>query len=128
MDRKLPQNQEIERLIRASEASRSCLKDQVIELKRQLDFPARIQSSLKTHPTAWLFGSLASGFVGSVLLRRKPVAAEKKQRGLVLTLLGLALTAARPLAKVWLTDQLKGYLIGRSAAFHPNPPGVNSRS
>ena len=128
MDRKLPQNQEIERLIRLGAASRSCLTREVTVLKQRLDFPKRIRGSLKSHPTAWLFGSLASGFVGSLFFRRRPAATGKKHRGLPVTLLGLALTAARPLAKVWLTDQLKGYLIGRPGAFRANHPGVNSRS
>lgn len=127
MDRKLPQNQELERLIRLSAASRSCLTSEVIALKQQLDFPTRIRGSLKSHPTAWLFGSLASGFAGSLMFRRKSEAPLTKRRGLVVTLLGLALTAARPFAKVWLADQVKSYLIGRPNTVPGNPPRSQSR-
>lgn len=127
MDRKLPQSQEIERLIRLSAASRSCLSGEVTQLKLRLDVPTRIRGSLKTHPTAWLFGSLASGFAASLLFRRKPAPTGAKPRGLPLTLLGLALTAVRPFAKVWLADQVKSYLIGRPGSFPANPPPSQSQ-
>lgn len=128
MDPKLPHHQEIERLIRASAASRSCLQIEATELKQRLDFPSRIRGSLKSHPSAWLVGSLASGFAGSLLFRRRPVTADKKPRGLALTLLGLALTAVRPFAKVWLADQVKHHLIGRPGTYPTNPPGAKSGS
>ena len=122
MDRKLPQSQEIERLIRLSAASRSCLVREVTTLQQRLDFPTRVRGSLKSHPTAWLFSSLAIGFVGSLLLRRKPAAIGTKHRGLPLTLLGLALTAARPFAKVWLADQVKSYLIKPTGSISVTSP------
>ena len=128
MDRKLPPNQELERLIRLSAASRSCLTSEAITLRQRLDFPTRIRTSLKSHPTAWLFGSIASGFVGSLMFRRKSAAPEAKRRGAVVTLLGLALTAARPFAKVWLADQVKSYLIGRPGTVPANPPRSQSES
>lgn len=114
MDRKISKTEQIERLIRVSESSRSCLRDEAISLKQRFDVPARVRSSLKGHPTAWIFGSLAAGLVASWMFRRKPVATELKNRGLLLSLLGLAVTAARPLAKIWLTDQVKSYLTGRA--------------
>lgn len=124
MDRNLPKNQEIQRLILASAASRGCLQAEVIEFRQRLDFPARLKSSLKAHPSAWVVGALACGFAASLLFRRKPVTAETKQRGLALTLLGLALTAARPFAKVWLTDQVKTYLVTRTGTFRVTPPAA----
>lgn len=57
MDRKLPKDQEIERLIRLGEAARTCLEHEAVSLKRRLDVPARIRSSLKEHPAGWLLGS-----------------------------------------------------------------------
>ena len=101
-------NPEIERLIRLSEAARSCLEDEAAALRQRLDVPARIRSSLQ-EPSHRLAGRLA-GFRP----RRQPAVppqarapSRKKRRGLPLILLGLTLTAARPLAKVWLTDQVK---------------------
>lgn len=121
MDRKLPKDQEIERLIRLGEAARSCLEHEAVLLKQRLDVPARIRGSLKEHPAGWLLGSLASGLAASLLLRLKPRRpAEKKHRGLPLTLLGLTLTAIRPIAKVWLTDQVKSYLTGQTRAVAAN--------
>lgn len=116
MDRKLPEKREIERLIRISDAARSCLSEEAHALKERLDVPARLRNSLKGHPTGWLFGSLASGFAASMLFRRKPSSPPKKPKGLPTVLLGLTLTAVRPLAKVWLTDQIKNYVTGHS---HP---------
>lgn len=129
MDRKFQENPEIQRLILLSQASRSFLGEEIIALRHKLDVPARLRDSLKNHPSTWLFGSLASGLAASLLFRRRPAVA-KKRRGIPGTLLGLTLTAARPLAKVWLTDQLKNWIsqasppaptISRASAPHPNP-------
>ncbi len=114
MDQNLTTKEEIERLIHLGTSSRACLTLQVLTLKKRLDVPARIGGSLKSHPFGWLFGALASGLAGSMLLGRRRVAAPRKKRGgLISALLGLALTAARPLWKVWLTDQVKAYFLGR---------------
>ena len=128
MDRKLSQHQEIERLIRLSAASRACLTSELVSIKQRFDFPARILGSLKTHPFGWLFGSLASGFVGSSFFRRKPAITVTKRRGLLVTLLGLAVAAARPFAKVWLADHAKSYLIGRLGNYPVNRPRSQARS
>ena len=114
MDRKLPKDQEIQRLIRLSEVARSKLEDEALLLRQRLDVPARIRTSLKSHPLGWLFGSLASGFTATWLFRRQTTVVQKKNRGMASTLLGLALTAVQPVAKVWLANQLKAYLAGQS--------------
>ena len=122
MDRTTQKNQEIERLIRAGDQARSSLTGEVIALRARLDVPARIRLSLKSHPFAWLFGSIASGLVVSLLFRRKPARVEKAPRAVSLTILGLILTVIRPMMKVWLTDQLKNYLTSQlqgRAAGHP---------
>lgn len=118
MDRKLPENPEIRRLILLGDAARSCLSHEAAALKHRLDVPSRIRGSLKSHPTGWLFGSMAAGLATSLLFRRRPsksVGAEIKRKSLPLALLGLTLTAVRPFAKVWLTDQVKNYLSGQLA-------------
>ncbi len=84
----------------------------------------RIHGSLKQHPTGWLLGALASGLVASLLFRRKTVVREKKHRSFPLALLGLTLTAVRPFAKVWLTDQVKNYLVGQRSS----PPASRTYS
>lgn len=129
MDRKLPKDQEIERLIRLGAAARFCLENEATLLRQRLDVPARIRGSLKSHPTGWLFGSLASGLAASLLFRGKS-SAPKKPRTLPTALLGLTLTAVRPLAKVWLTGQVKNYLAAkldpassrRTSPVHPPSP------
>lgn len=116
MDRKLQQKQEIERLIQLSASARSNLENAAISLKDRLDVPSRLRSSLKTHPTGWLVGSLASGLAASMIFGRKAAVVEKKRRSFPAALLGLSLTAIRPFAKVWLTDQVTNYLAGTSPA------------
>lgn len=127
MDRKLQQTPEIERLIRTSESARASLESEAELLRKRLDVPARIRTSLKSHPTGWLVGSLVSGLAASLLFGRKPQAqaqavAEKKRRSLPLTLLGLSLTAVRPFAKVWLTDQVKHYFAAQREVPLENQP------
>lgn len=115
MDRKLPENPEILRLIELAEQSRALLDAEASRLRERLDVPSRLRQSLKQSPSSWLFGSMATGLAASFLLRRKP-ASEKRRRGIPATLLGLTLTAAKPLARVWLTDQLKHWVSGSQPA------------
>jgi hypothetical protein len=116
MDRKLSENPEIQRLIQLSAASRVFLESEAEALRKRLDFPARARQSLKEHPTAWLFGSLGAGLAASLLFRKKSVTA-KKRRGIPGVLMGLTLTAARPLAKVWLANLAKQW-VAELAATH----------
>jgi hypothetical protein len=101
---------EIERLIRLSESSRSCLSEEYNRLRHRLDVPARLHASLKTHPTGWLVGTLVSGFAISRFIRRRPEKRAVVPRGLPITLLGLAFAAAKPALKIWLGSQLKRYI------------------
>lgn len=130
MDRKLPTNQEIQRLILISAAARSCLETEAHALRQRLDVPARIRGSIKQHPTGWLFGSLVSGMATSLLFRGKsnrPMTGQSgspsPRRSVPVALMGLALTAARPLAKVWLTHQVKQRLAGMLTHTPPIKPG-----
>jgi hypothetical protein len=111
MDRKLPEKAEIERLIRLSERARTCLESEAARIKERFDIPARIRGSLKEHPASWVFGSMASGLMASLLFsRRQKPAAKSGRRGVTGVLLGLTLTAARPLAKLWLSNQAERWL------------------
>lgn len=128
MDRKFQQAQEIARLIALSKSARSSLELEAISLKQRFDVPTRLRDSLKSHPTGWLMGSMASGLAASMLFSRRPPAREKKKSSLPLTLLGLSLTAVRPVAKVWLADQVKQYLTTQRARplTRQEPPGPPS--
>jgi hypothetical protein len=111
MDRKHSQKAEIQRLIRLGEAARARLHDDASALKHRLDVPSRVRDSLKAHPGGWMFGSLASGLAASLMFRRRPAAGTRKSRGGILrSLLGLGFTAAGPLVKIWLGDQVKQWL------------------
>jgi len=121
MDRKTSQSQEIERLIRIAEIARIRLGNDAHAVAERLDVVSRARNSLKTYPKSWLLGGLALGIAASSLFRRRPAATSKtvKRSSLALTLLGLTLTAVRPLAKVWFTDRVGSYLTGRSGALQP---------
>lgn len=124
MDRKFPKSTEIERLIQTSHAARCFLDAEATSLRQRLDFPTRIRSSVKHHPTGWLAGFLASGLAAGLMFRRKPVVVDQKRRSLPAAFLGLTLTAVRPVAKVWLTGQVKNFLatqLGRSQARTVDP-------
>jgi hypothetical protein len=123
MDRKLSEESEIQRLIQLSAASRRFLETEATSLKNRLDVPSRVRESLKRNPSTWMAGSMVSGLAASLLFRRRP-AAVKKTRGLPAILLGLTLTAARPMAKVWLANQLKQWINGL-AANSPSPSSAN---
>jgi hypothetical protein len=110
MDRKFSKDQEIQRLIQLSESARACLANEASSLKQRMDVPARLRGALSKNPTGWLLGSLGSGLVASLMFRRKAPSLAKKNRSLSGALVGLTLTAVQPLAKVWLTDQVKGFL------------------
>jgi hypothetical protein len=117
MDRKFSKNQELEQLIRTAASARAQLGQDAVALKQRFDVPRRIHASLKSHPTQWLLGGVGAGLLASVFtkgfFRPKTVIKEAKPRKFSHILLGLTLTAVRPLAKVWLTDQLQKQLLGQ---------------
>jgi hypothetical protein len=113
MDRKSPQKPEIQQLIDLSAAARSCLTCEARALRQRLDIPARIRNSVKCHPASWLLGSLASGIAASFAFRRKPRTTLASRRT-PSKMLGFVWTAARPLVKIWLADQVKHWLAGQA--------------
>lgn len=63
---------------------------------------------------------MASGLAASLLFsRRRMTSSTTKGRGIGGTLLRLALTAARPLAKVWFSNQVGRWLL-QAQASHPS--------
>jgi len=58
---------------------------------------------------------MATGLAASFLIRRQPAPA-RKTGGVKSRLLGLVLTTARPLVKVWLTRQLTQWVAGTLSA------------
>lgn len=122
MDRKSAEKSEVERLIQLSAAARSRLTHDANALREKLDVPARIRHSLHDKPGLWLTGSIVSGLAASMLFRGKKSSRAEKSRGIGGTLLGLTLTTARPLLKIWLGDALRKWLIQRVASsLTPHP-------
>ena len=101
-------------LVRVSEASRLRLTESHAHMKRALDVPARLKSSLMQKTGKWLTGSVAAGIAASFLLRKKKAAAKvqepKRQRGFLVGLVLLIFRMGKPLAKVFVTKLLKDYL------------------
>ena len=121
MVRKSSEQRQIEQLIRQSQSARQCLGRQAVLLRRRLDIPSRLRSSLAGHPTTWMAGSLFSGVAASLLFRRRPVRVKKSKSALVAVLIILA-KASRPLFKVWLVNQIKRWLTQSKAATAPGQP------
>lgn len=122
MDPKSLHQSEIERLIRVSAESRAHLTLASQRLRDHLNVPAKLRDSLRRHPSSWLVGSLASGFVASLLFGRPRVrrgqpstqgsiqVEPKRPKSLPAVAAGLALSAARPLATRWLAQQAERFL------------------
>jgi len=127
MDQKPPTNPEIRELIRSSAAARSCLECEAVALRRRLDIPAQVRESVKNQPFGWLLGSLVAGLTTSFLIRRRPAPA-RNNGGAKSRFLGLVLTTARPLLKIWLTRQLKQWIAGTLSARLAAPSVPASRS
>lgn len=126
MDRTLSYQQKLQRLVETGDCARVELESGAKLLLQKLDVSARLKSSLRTNPTGWILGSLASGLGLSVLFRRNPANAalpDRKKRSLPITLLGLTLTAVRPFANVWFADLAKIYL-----ARHLKPASTPQRT
>jgi len=103
------------------------LSQEAVALRQRFDMPRRALHSLRSHPLAWLGGTLATGLAATFLFRRKPAPpppAAKPRRGLHLVLGSLALTAIRPTVKAWLIVQLRQFLAAhlqaRAASHSPS--------
>ncbi|QTN33459.1 hypothetical protein HZ994_14410 [Akkermansiaceae bacterium] len=121
----------LEQLVRTSEASRTRIAESHAHMRHALDFPARIKGSLMEKPGKWLGASLAAGFVGSFLFRKKkspPKARElKRRRGFLLGTLSLAFTLGKPLAKAYAAKAAKDYLAARLASGIPQRHALGRR-
>ncbi len=122
MARNAEEEKQIGELIRQSAAARSHLGDQALKLRRNLDIPARVRGSLGGHPGRWMAGSLFSGMAASFLLRRKPKHAPPASKGLLLAILAMLASAAKPLVKAWLAGCLKELLLRSQTKISPGRP------
>ena len=98
---------EIEELIHLSAQARSQLGAKIEKYGAALKVPTRMMGSMKHSPKAWLIGSMLAGIGASFLLNQIPRPKKKKRGSLAKKALSLTLTAARPVAKMWLTKKLK---------------------
>ena len=131
MDRKMSKQQDIEQLIRISAQARTLIGDEIQSLRERLDVPSRMRNAVAKNPTAWLGGSLVTGFFTTAIFRRKPKPKKKQKdqllnepakKGLLGVLITLLLTAGRPIFKMWLTGQFKNYLAAKIDTYSATPP------
>lgn len=125
--------QEIADLLERSAASRVRLGREVAAVRQRLDAPAKVLRSVREHPLRWVGGAAATGLATALLFRRKPGPA-RKPRTPGRLLLSLAVAAAKPALKAWLTRQFKDLLLTQLnrlsqsvAAPQPAAPGVTNR-
>lgn len=120
---------ELARLIETGDAARALLGRDLGNLRRRLSLPGQMihaAQSVRQHPVAWCGGLFGVGLVVAGLLRRRSVPARKSRgfRGLVL---GLVVTAARPVVKTWLAAQLKQFLAA-TPQVPPRPAVISANS
>lgn len=126
MDRKSQQNPEILSLIARSATARSVIHSEVGKLTKRLDVVGRLRDSLRGKPSSWLLGSSAVGLAAGILFprfRRTAPNPRANPKSMTMRLLGMVWTAAQPLAKVWLANQLRSWITQR--ALSPVPHSHN---
>lgn len=109
-------------LIQRSDAARASLSQSGTKLKQKLNLASRAKDSIKKEPAKAIGGSLLAGLLLKKILFRKKktplkqfkqkqqVAQLKKNRGMLLGILTLLGTAAKPAVKMYATKLLKDYL------------------
>jgi hypothetical protein len=122
MARNPEEEKRIGELILQAAAARARLSGHAVKLRRTLDVPTRLRDSLGGHPGRWMAGSLVSGMAASLLLRRKPKHAPVKSKSLLLAILTMIFTAAKPLLKAWLAGRLKELLLRSHSTISPQRP------
>jgi len=113
------QSAEIEALIRRGRVARQELKTAYVAFRHKIDVPARVKSSLRTHPLGWFGGSLATGLLTSFLIpkghRKHSEPSEessKKRSGFGGLAFAAATSMAKPLVKAWLAKKFRGQASG----------------
>ncbi len=101
---------EINALLARAEASRSHLGHSVVRVRRSLEIPGRIATSVRSRPLLWAAGGAAAGVGLILVLRALPRRRNGKPRRLRKAALGLVLAAAKPTIKAWLLKQAKSQL------------------
>ncbi len=103
---------EIAELIRCGDVARFQIGQAHQRIREKLDVPLRIRDSLKASPLKWLGGSLATGFLGSLLFRAPKSKKEdsKKHRGWLVSGAMMAFGLAKPALKIYGTKLLQDYL------------------
>ncbi len=123
---------DLQKLIARSESARATLAEARVELKNKLNVGSRIKDAVTSEPAKLIGGSLLAGYLIKKILFKKPKRTDprgdirishlKTERGLLLGVLALITALAKPVAKMYATNVLKGYLERRFLAGPARPP------
>jgi hypothetical protein len=103
--------------------TRSRMSDNVLALRRDLDFPARAKKAFKSSPWAWVGGAVLAGAIiarvwprgpkEKVVIARKsaePALEKAGKAGLALGVLKIVLDFARPAVTAWVRKSVTDYM------------------
>jgi hypothetical protein len=103
--------------------ARSRMSDNVLALRRDLDFPARAKKAFKSNPWAWVGGAALAGVIiariapgrpkKKVVIARKsaePALEKAGKAGLILGVLKIVLDFARPAVTAWVRKRVTDYM------------------
>lgn len=102
---------EVAELIRRIELSRHRLGDQAQQLKRSLDIPAKVRSSVSRSPFAWFGGSLGAGLLFSRVMRRRPKKTEAPKKTTLGVLLTIIVALLKPAFKGLVMNELQRRIV-----------------
>lgn len=128
---------DIQKLIERSETARGILAEARVELRHKFDFASRMKEAFTSDPAKLVGGTVVAGYLLKKILFKKPKRSDpgkaqrisylKKERGLLLGVLALLTTLAKPAAKMYATKLLKDYFKRRfedGAGGRPEQGGI----
>lgn len=118
----------IQKLIERSEKARETITEARLELKNKFDVAGRVREAVTSDPVKLVGGSLVGGYLlkkiffrGKRHPKRAPKHREevnhlKKERGVLIGILGMFLALAKPAAKMYATKLIRDYFKKRLAS------------
>jgi len=114
MARRPAKTDQIIELRRRLAATRFDVERAAVGVRRRYDIPARLRGSLARHPRGWFFGSLGTGLLAALSLRRRRKRDARRRAqpqatgraAMLMGTVGFLVSVLKPVARQWLTRQL----------------------